>query len=64
MTFQSDEGEEALTQDLWAVQHDLERLPREEVGRIMRLPSLLGRDIMKAFSFRCDYRTGVVGLER
>jgi hypothetical protein len=64
LTFHSDEGEEVLMQDVWAVQHDLERLPPEEVARIVRLPSLVGRDIMKAFSFRCDCRTGVVGLER
>lgn len=37
-TFASDEGDFVLRQELWVAQHDLDRLPPEEVARILRLP--------------------------
>lgn len=60
----SDEGDVILRQDLWVVQHDLEQLPPEEVARILRLPSVLGRDLINRFHFTCDYRVGIAQLER
>jgi len=61
----TDEGYESLPgQDVWAVQHDLDRLPPDEASRILRLPSVLGRDVLNRFCFTCDYRTGIVQLER
>jgi len=64
LTFASDEGEMVLQQDVWVVQHDLVRLPPEEVARILRLPSVMGRDLINRFHLSCDYRTGTVQLER
>ncbi|MEW6374264.1 MAG: hypothetical protein AB1502_00540 [Thermodesulfobacteriota bacterium] len=53
-----------MSQDLWVVQHDLEQLPPEEVARILRLPSVLGRDLINRFYFTCDYQAGIVQLKR
>jgi hypothetical protein len=64
ITLASDEGDFVLRQDLWVAQHDLDRLPPEEVARILRLPSVLGRDIINRFRFTCDYQVGQVRLER
>lgn len=64
LTLASDEGDLVLRQDLWAVQHDFERLPPDEVARILRLPSILGRDLINRFRFTGDYQTGRVLLER
>ncbi len=63
LTFASDEGDVVMHQDIWLVQHDLEALPSDEVSRILRLPSVLGRDIMNRFEFAFDYRTGSVRLQ-
>ena len=54
ITLASDEGDVIQRQDLWVVQHDLERLPPEEVSRILRLPSVLGRDVINRFRLTCD----------
>jgi hypothetical protein len=62
--FASDEGDFVVWQELWVVQHDLERLPPEEVARILRLPSVLGRELINRFRFTCDYQVGLVRLER
>jgi hypothetical protein len=64
ITLASDEGDVALRQDLWVVQHDLEQLPPEEVARILRLPSVLGRNLINRFHFTCDYQAGTVQLKR
>jgi hypothetical protein len=64
VTMASDEGDVILEQDLWAVKHDLEELPPEEAARILRIPSVLGRDIISQFRFTYDYQGGVVQLER
>jgi len=63
ITFASDEGEVAFQQDLWVARHGLEQLPPEEVSRILRLPSVLGCDLINRFRLTCDYRTGTVQLE-
>jgi hypothetical protein len=62
--FAADGGGLFWRQDLLVVQHDLTQLPSEEVARILKLPSLLGRDFLNRFRFTCDYRTGIVELER
>ncbi len=59
----SDQGDFTLVQDLWVVQHDLGQLPSGEVARILRLPSLLGRDLINQFRFVCSYRDGTVQLQ-
>ena len=64
ITLASDEGIVALHQDLWVVQHDLGQLPPDEVSRILRLPSVLGRDLINRFHFTCDYQGGIVQLGR
>jgi hypothetical protein len=64
VTFASDEGDFVLRQELWVAQHDLDRLPPEEVARILRLPSVMGRDLINHFRFTCDYQAGQVQLER
>jgi len=63
ITAASDEGDVVLQQDIWAVQHDLGQLPPEEVSRILRLPSILGRDVINRFHFACDYQAGTVQLK-
>lgn len=62
ITLHSDEGAYVLQQNLWVVRHDLEQLPPEEVSRILRLPSVLGRDIINQFHFTSDYSSGLVQL--
>lgn len=49
LTFVADEGKVMLSQDVFIVKHDLERMPPEEVSRILRLPSVMGRDIISKF---------------
>ena len=63
IVFESDKGDFLLYQDIWAIQHDLNRLPPEEVSRILRLPSVLGRDIINRFRFMSNYSSGEVKLE-
>lgn len=64
ITLASDMGDFVLRQDLSVVQHDLIQLPPEEVSRILRLPSVLGRDLINRFVLTCDYPAGIVRLER
>lgn len=64
VTLASDVGDWLVRQDLWVVQHDLQRLPPDEVARILRLPSVLGRDLINQFHFACDYAAGIVELRR
>ena len=64
ITLASDEGDFVLWQELWVVQHDLDWLPPEEVARILRLPSVMGRDLINRFRFTCDYQARQVRLER
>ncbi len=60
----SEQGDIVMEQDIWVVQHDLKRLPPDEVARILRLPSVLGRDLINQFHFMCDYKAGIVQLEK
>jgi hypothetical protein len=63
LVFAGDGGEHRIRHDLWVVRHDLERIPPEETARILRLPSVLGRDIINRFRLDCDYRTGRIRME-
>lgn len=63
ITLASDEGDVGFRQDVWVAQHDLAQLPPDEASRILRLPSVLGRDLMNRFRFTCDYQAGIVELE-
>lgn len=64
ITLASDEGDVVLHQDVWVVQHDLGQLPPDEVSRILRLPSVMGRDLINQFRLTCDYHAGIVQLEQ
>jgi len=64
IVFATSEGDLSLQQDIWVTQHDLDQLPPEEVSRILRLPSVVGRDIINKFRITCDYSVGKVLLER
>jgi hypothetical protein len=64
VTWASNEGDVTERLDLSVAQHDLDALPPSEASRILRLPSVLGRDLLNRFRFTCDYRTGTVRLER
>jgi hypothetical protein len=64
LTLISDEGYLVFHQEMYVVQHDLALLPPDEVARILKLPSILGRDILNRFRFTCDYQSGIVQLER
>ena len=64
VTMASEEGDFTLQQDLWVVKHDLEQLLPKEAARILRIPSVLGRDIINQFRFTYDYQGGIVQLER
>jgi hypothetical protein len=64
ITLAADSGDLVLQQDVWVVQHDLQQLPPDEVSRILRLPSVLGRDMINQFHFSCDYQAGIVELSR
>lgn len=64
VTWASDEGDVTERLDLSVAQHDLDQLPPTEASRILRLPSVLGRDLLNQFRLTCDYRSGAVSLER
>jgi hypothetical protein len=64
LTLMADEEEVVLSQDIFVVQHDLERIPPEEVSRILRLPSVMGRYIISQFHLRYNYHYGIVLLEK
>jgi hypothetical protein len=57
-------GDFVSQQDLWVVQRDLSQLPAAEAARILRLPSVMGRELINQFQFLCDYPAGVVELRR
>ena len=63
LTLASDEGDVGLRQNVWVVQHELDRLPPEEVARMMRLPSVMGWDVINRYNFVCHYQAGLVYLE-
>ncbi len=61
--FNSDNGTFTLQQNLCVVQHDLVKLPAPEISRILRVPSVIGRDILNRFHLSYNYQTGIVQLE-
>jgi hypothetical protein len=64
MTFISDKGDFRLIRDIYAIQHDLERISPDEAELLYTLPSALGRDIINQFEFCCDYEAGTVSLKK
>jgi len=64
IVLESDGGRFLLQQDLAIAQHDFAQLSPEEAARILRIPSVLGRDYLNRFRFTCDYQAGIVQLER
>jgi hypothetical protein len=64
LTFVSNGEDVVLRQNIWVVQHDLATLPPQEASRILRLPSLLGRDVMNRFHLSRHYNIRTVHLER
>jgi hypothetical protein len=62
--FAASQGDFIHGQNLWVVRHNMNILSSKEASRILRLPSLLGRDILNRFRFLVDYRKHLVTLER
>ncbi len=63
LTMLSSDGNIILREGLWVVKHNLEQLPPEEAARILRLPSVMGRDLINQFCFVCNYKDGIVQLK-
>ncbi len=64
IAFVTNEGVFTIQQNIWVTEHDIEQLPPDEVSRILRLPSVLGHDIINRFRFLYDYNIGKVLLEQ
>ncbi len=65
LLFRAENGEIVKeTLNLLAGVHDLSRLSSEERSLILRMPSLLGRDIIYKCRFICDKNRNEVYLER
>lgn len=64
LTLEATETYVPIRLDLIVVQHDWGALPHDEINRILRLPSVLGRDVLNRFRFTSDYGSGIVQLAR
>jgi hypothetical protein len=64
LTLDADEGYVPLSIDLYVARYEWERLEENEIDRLFRLPSIMGRDILNRFRFTCDRRAGIVLLEQ
>jgi hypothetical protein len=64
LTMASDEGDFVFKQNLGVIKHDLNNMSLEESARILRIPSVLGRDLISQFQFIYDYKSRVVELRR
>jgi len=64
LSFTSSNGAYGVQQNLAVIQHDLDVLSPEESERVLRLSSVLGRDIISSFRFVCDFPSGTVRLEQ
>ena len=62
ITMASDEGDFVCQQNLWVVKHDLTNISLEESARILRIPSVMGRDLISQFQFIYDYKARIVEL--
>jgi hypothetical protein len=64
LTMASDEGDFVFKKNLGVIKHDLNNMSMEESARILRIPSVLGRDLISQFQFIYDYKSKIVGLRR
>lgn len=64
ITMASDEGDFVCQQNLWVVKHDLTNISSEESASILRIPSVMGRDLISQFQFIYDYKAKIVELRR
>ncbi|MGQ9597326.1 MAG: hypothetical protein ACUVQY_09955 [Thermoproteota archaeon] len=65
LLFREESGEIVKeTLNLLAGVHDLSKLSSEEKSLVMRMPSLLGRDIIYKYRFVCDKNRNEAYLER
>lgn len=64
LIFRATDGDYLLPHNLCAVQHEISRFPQPIASRILKLPSVLGRDIIDRFRFVYERATGTVLLER
>ncbi|MBM4030458.1 MAG: hypothetical protein FJ291_01575 [Planctomycetes bacterium] len=55
LVMKSDQEDEVIPHNLSVACHDLAHASPAEQHRIMQLPSLLGRDILKRYSVTCDF---------
>ena len=63
ISLESDEDDVAFPLDLLVACHDLQNLPPAAAERILKLPSVMGRDILNRFRFVYEHATGTVLLE-
>jgi hypothetical protein len=54
------EGEHVETLDVLVLKHDFSRLSSEEIRRMLAMPSLLGRDVMRKFKLIYSEARGYV----
>ena len=64
LAFDADEGRMLVDTDIFLARYDWEHLLQDEADRILRLPSVMGQDILSRFRFTCDHRAGIVQLEQ
>jgi hypothetical protein len=62
--FKTLDGEYAEIIDVLVLKHDFSRLSYEEAKRMLLIPSLLGRDLMRKFKFIYSEAEEYVALER
>jgi hypothetical protein len=58
------EGEHVEILDVLVLKHDFSRLSGEEIRRMLAIPSLLGRDVMRKFKLIYSEAKEYVALER
>lgn len=63
VSFRTQEGEYAETIDVLVLRHDLGEMPEYVARRIVAMPSLLGRDVMRKFKLTYSEREERVALE-
>ncbi len=63
LSFRTQNGEYVETIDVLVLRHDLSGVPKDVAGRILAMPSLLGRDVMRKFRLTYSELEGRVALE-
>ncbi len=64
LIFKTQNGRYTETLDVLVLKHDLEMMPNETAERILAMPSLLGRDVMRKFKLTYSERENLVILEK